>query len=183
MSCYLHQEENHQHSIYPCACDPREGHSSVQLPWLFLPVQTKQEKPDRAESEQNDLPITWRTPVFQKSRLPRGFDCSAVSPLPFKDAIHTLAEASTFPVFAISVVLDTETKRSLSQGGFCQSGCIWREKFCSRALSDKREHKEKHFVEKYQVCWGGSPFIFHPLGWFYYSVKAFYWISVVMMAV
>lgn len=82
-----------------------------------------------------------RTPVFQKLGLPRGFDCSAVSPLPFKDPVHTLAQASTCPVFAISAALDTGTKRSLSQGEFCQSGCIRHKKFCSRAFSDKREHK------------------------------------------
>lgn len=122
----------------------------------------------------NVLPTSVRAPIFQKSGLPQGFDCSAVSPLPFKDPIHALAQASACPVFAISVVLASETKRSLSQAGFCQRGCIWCKKFCSRALSDKREHKGKHFVEKYQVCLGGSPFIFHALGWFYYCVKPFY---------
>lgn len=43
------------------------------------------------------LPTSMITTIFQKSRLPQGFNCSVVKPLPFKDPIYFLAQASMCP--------------------------------------------------------------------------------------
>lgn len=94
-----HQEENHQHIISPCACDPREVHSPVQLPCSFSQCRQnwKNQTGQSTSKMISVLPSNVRTPVFHKSGLPQGFDSSAVSPLAFRDPIHALARASTCP--------------------------------------------------------------------------------------
>lgn len=139
----------------------------------------------------NALPRSMITPIFQKSRLAQGFNCSQDHPCPLKNQFislqkpqralthHTTACATCF---LHTHSLHAEAKKVFPKESFIRvSTFAVKKKF--RAFPNERENKGKHSVEKYQVKWRGSPFIFHALGWFYYTVKPFYWISIIIMAV
>lgn len=142
----------------------------------------------------NALPQSMITPIFQKSRLAQGFNCSAGSPLPFEEPIHFLAWGSMCPdpshhsmchMLSAHAQPSCWSQEAFPKESFIRVGtfAVKRKEKKFRAFPNKRENKGKHSVEKYQVKWRGSPFIFHALGWFYDTAKPFYWISIVIMAV
>lgn len=127
----------------------------------------------------NALPWSMITPIFQESRLAQGFSCSAGSALPFEEPIRSLARGSLCP--------------DPSHHCMCHMLSAHTQPSCWSQKARKQEKSLEHFLTKEKIRENillkntrsngeGSPFIFHALGWFYYTAKPFYWISIVIMA-